>query len=278
VPQHGEKVAPTVIWSFYVGGAILLLSVIWTSVFTKEYPPTEYANYHNLDSETTKSSFKSLISEIPPVMWALAVVQFFSWFALFLMWVYTTSGIAQNVWHTLPADSTSAAFNTAGNWVGVIFACYSLFAAIFSMFMAKLANSYGRKAVYMWSLVAGGVGLISMIFIHHQDMLILPMVGVGIAWAAILAMPYAILSAKLPADKMGVYMGVFNASITIPQITAGILGGILFSLVHDKAVLMLGIAGLSMIIGGLSVFLICDDKEADIIDHSIVVALETPNK
>ncbi len=253
IPADGEKVAPTVIWAFYLGGGTLLLSVLWTSFRTKEYPPEEYRRYNGLKEETQKSSFLTLLKEIPVTMWRLAIVQFFSWFALFMMWVYTTQGVAQNVWNTVAGDGTSAAYNEAGNWVGVIFAGYSLFGALFSLIMARLANRLGRKTLYMLSLLVGGAGLISMIFIHNQYGLIFSMVGVGIAWAAILAMPYAILSAALPPDKMGVYMGIFNATITIPQIVAGLSGGIVLSLVGGHAILMLGVAGLSMIIAGISV-------------------------
>ncbi|MDP4208387.1 MAG: MFS transporter [Bacteroidota bacterium] len=253
-PSSGEKVASTVIWAFYFGGGTLLLSVLWTAFSTKEYPPKEYEQYHNISTEEKKhTSLVSLVKDIPITMWRLAIVQFFSWFALFLMWVFTTSGVAQNVWHTIPQDSTSAAFNEAGNWVGVIFAVYSLFAALFSMVMARLANKFGRKTIYALALLAGGIGLISTIFIHNQYGLIISMLGVGIAWAAILAMPYAILSAALPASKMGVYMGLFNATITIPQITAGLLGGTILTLLGGKAIIMLGVAGLSMLIAGLCV-------------------------
>ena len=254
IPAAGEKVASTVIWSFYIGGGALLLTVLWTSFRTREYPPAEYAQYHQItEAEKLKKSFLSLLKNIPVTMWRLSIVQFFSWFALFMMWVYTTSGVAQNVWHTVQGDSTSAAYNEAGNWVGVIFAGYSLFGAIFSVVMARLANKFGRKKVYMLSLFAGGIGLFSMVFIQNQYGLIISMAGVGIAWAAILAMPYAILSASLPASKMGVYMGIFNATITIPQIAAGLLGGIILTLVGGKAILMLGIAGLAMILAGISV-------------------------
>lgn len=255
VPEAGQKVAPTVIWSFYFGGGCLLLSVLWTAFTTKEYPPEEYAQYHDLDTDKPKikTSFMQLLKETPPTMIKLGIVQFFSWFALFMMWVYTTSGIAGNVWHTAATDSTSAAFNEAGNWVGVIFAAYSLFAAIYAMFMTKLANKFGRKSVYMWSLMLGGIGLLSMVFIHDKYLLLISMLGIGIAWAAILAMPYAILSAVLPADKMGVYMGIFNATITIPQIAAGILGGVILSLVGGQAIVMLGVAGVSMLLAGFSV-------------------------
>lgn len=257
VPAPGNKVAPTVIWSFYFGGACLLLSVLWTVFTTKEYAPKEYAEYHDLKKdEQPKMSFVEIVKTTPTTMWQLGVVQFFSWFALFMMWVFTTQGLAENVWHTLPGDSTSAAFNDAGNWVGVIFAAYSLFAAIYSGFMGSIANKFGRKPTYLWSLLLGGVGLLSMVFIHDKYTLFISMIGVGIAWAAILAMPYAILSAVLPADKMGVYMGIFNATITIPQIAAGILGGVLLTLVHGHAIAMLGVAGVSMIIAAFSVIMV----------------------
>lgn len=257
-PSNGDKVAPTVIWSFYFGGACLLISVLWTAFSTKEYNPKDYALYHDIKEESQSStiSFIEVLKSTPATLWKLGIVQFFSWFALFMMWVYTTSGIAQNIWHTLPSDSTSAAFNEAGNWVGVIFAAYSLFAAIYALFMSKLADKFGRKSVYMFSLILGGFGLISMVFIHDKYLLLLSMLGVGIAWAAILAMPYAILSATLPADKMGVYMGVFNGTITVPQIAAGILGGILLGFVGGNAIFMLGVAGVSMCIAGLAVIFI----------------------
>jgi maltose/moltooligosaccharide transporter len=256
IPAAGEKVAPTVIWAFYIGGGALLLTVLWTSFMTKEYPPEEYRKYNDIKQVETKTSFLTLLKEIPVTMWRLATVQFFSWFALFFMWVYTTPGVAQNVWNTVPGDSVSAGYNEAGNWVGVIFAGYSLFGALFSVVMANMANKLGRKTLYMLSLFAGGAGLISMIFIQNQYGLIVSMVGVGIAWAAILAMPYAILSAALPANKMGVYMGIFNATITIPQIAAGLSGSLVLSLVGGKAVLMLGVAGLSMVLAGISVIFV----------------------
>jgi len=257
VPAAGEKVAPTVIWAFYLGGGALLLSVLWTSFRTKEYPPKEYREYNGLkQTDTKKTSLLTLLKEIPVTMWRLATVQFFSWFSLFLLWVYTTPGVAQNVWNTVPGDSLSAGYNEASNWVGVIFAGYSLFGALFSMVMAKLANKLGRKTVYMLSLLIGGAGLISMVFIKNQYGLIFSMVGVGIAWAAILAMPYAILSASLPPNKMGVYMGIFNATITIPQIAAGLLGSLVLTLVGGQAIFMLGVAGLSMVAAGVSVIFV----------------------
>ena len=263
-PAPGHKIAPTVIWAFYFGGGTLLLSVLWTSFSTKEYAPADYEQYHSISQEEkSHSSFLTLLRDIPGTMWKLAIVQFFSWFALFLMWVFTTSGIAQNVWHTASGDSTSLAFNEAANWVGVIFAAYSLFAALFSLVMARLASRFGRKTVYMLSLLTGGLSLISMVFVHNQYALIASMVGIGISWAAVLAMPYTILSASLPASKMGIYMGLFNATITIPQIAAGLLGGLILTLVGGQAIMMLVFAGLSMVIAGLCVVFVKEHKDVE---------------
>lgn len=257
-PEAGQKVAPTVIWSFYIGGAVLLASVLWTSFRTKEYPPEEYAKYNNIEEKENenpeKVSFLTLIKNVPNAMKQLAVTQFFSWFALFLMWVYTTQGIAQNIWGT--TDATSNAFNEAGNWTGVIFAAYSVFAALFSLVITPLANKYGRRNVYVVSLILGGLGLLSMLFIKDKNLLFLPMIGVGIAWAAILALPYAILSSKLPAKQTGVYMGIFNATITIPQIAAGLLGGVLLSALGGTAINMLALAGVSMAVAGIAALLV----------------------
>lgn len=257
-PEAGQKVAPTVIWSFYIGGAVLLASVLWTSFRTKEYPPEEYAKYNNLEEKENenpeKVSFLTLIKNVPNAMKQLAVTQFFSWFALFLMWVYTTQGIAQNIWGT--TDATSNAFNEAGNWTGVIFAAYSVFAALFSLVITPLANKYGRRNVYVVSLILGGLGLLSILFIKDKNLLFLPMIGVGIAWAAILALPYAILSSKLPAKQTGVYMGIFNATITIPQIAAGLLGGVLLSALGGTAINMVALAGVSMAVAGIAALLV----------------------
>lgn len=248
-PAPGDKVAPTVIWSFYIGGAALLLSVLWTSFRTKEYPPAEYARYNNIDEVKEKVSFFHLLKNIPSAMWQLAVTQFFSWFSLFLMWVYTTQGIAQNIWNT--SDATSKEYNEAGNWTGVIFAAYSVFAAFYSLVLTPLANKYGRRNTYMLSLIAGGIGLMSMMFITNKYGLFISMIGIGIAWAAILALPYAILSASLPPKQTGVYMGIFNATITIPQIAAGLLGGVALTFLGNHAINVIGLAGASMFIAGI---------------------------
>jgi maltose/moltooligosaccharide transporter len=261
VPAAGEKVAESVIWSFYIGGAILLGTVLWTVFRTKEYAPKEHAEYNKIDLDASekkeKTSIFTLIGNAPKIFWQLGIVQFFSWFALFLMWVYTTRAIANQVWgHGVALDAKSIGFNEAGDWTGVMFAFYSGVAALFSLLIPSIAKSIGRKKTYSFSLVLGGLGLISMFVVEDKNMLLLSISGVGLAWAAILAMPYAMLSGSLPADKMGVYMGLFNATITIPQIAAGILGSTLIALFGGNPMAIIVIAGVSMLIAGSAVFFV----------------------
>lgn len=260
VPVAGEKVAASVIWSFYIGGAILLATVLWTVFRTKEYAPKEHALYNDIDLEsetvTEKTSVFKLIANAPKIFWQLGIVQFFSWFALFLMWVYTTRAIANQVWGAEALDPKSIGFNEAGDWTGVLFAFYSAVAALFSLLIPRIANAIGRKKTYSFSLLMGGIGLASMYFVHDKNILLLSISGVGLAWAAILAMPYAMLSGSLPADKMGVYMGLFNATITIPQIAAGLLGSTIIALFGGFPMAIIVIAGVSMLIAGLAVFFV----------------------
>jgi maltose/moltooligosaccharide transporter len=267
MPAEGEKVADSVVWSFYIGGTILLLSVLWTVYKTKEYPPKEHAAYNNIDLEANlnkpKVSVWRLIPNAPTIFWQLGVVQFFSWFSLFLMWVYTTRAIANQVWGNEALDPKSIAFNEAGNWTGVMFAFYSGIAAIFAFLIPSLAKKYSRKNVYSFSLVLGGLGLGSIFFIHDKTLLLISMIGVGMAWASILAIPYAMLSSSLPAEKMGVYMGLFNATITIPQIAAGLIGGSIIALFNNSPVAIIVISGVSMIVAGLSVYLVKEKTDSN---------------
>ena len=227
----------------------------------RQVAPKEYAEYKGLDNHKVADNtykgikgFFKLVAHAPKTMYQLAIVQFFSWFALYLMWVYTTSAVAQHVWGCPVDDRSSAAYQTAGNWVGLLFGAYSLFAAIFSIIMPRIANRFGRKTTYSIALIAGGVGYISMFFITNQYLLFIPMIGVGIAWAGILAMPYAILSDSVPADKMGVYMGIFNFTIAGPQIVSGFMAGaILKHLFNEQAIYILVLCGISMILGAVSV-------------------------
>jgi len=267
-------VPPSVIWSFYIGGGVLLLSVIWTVFRTREFPPEVYCEQNNLDFEAWSKrrkekksageklrNFLHLFTEMPSMMVKLAIVQFFSWFALYLMWVYTTPAVAQHVFGAPIGDSSSELYQKAGNWVGVLFGAYSLFAAIFSILMTRIAGAIGRKTTYSIALAMGGLGYVSMYFLNTPNMLILSMVGIGIAWAAILAMPYSLLSESLPADKMGVYMGIFNFTIAGPQIISGLVGGAILShFFHNHAIFMLVMCGVSMFIGAIMVTFVNETK------------------
>jgi maltose/moltooligosaccharide transporter len=258
------KVAPSVIWSFYIGGSMLLLSVLVTVLKTKEYPPAQFEAYNNISEEekTKKESFFYLLLNMPKTMKQLALVQLFSWFPLYLMWVYSTSAFAQHYWGTAVTDTSSEAYNQASNWVGVCFGAYSLFAAIFSTVMPFLVKATSRKVVYSGSLLLGGLGYISTYFFNNQYLLLLSMLGIGIAWAAILAMPYAILSGSLPPKRIGIYMGLFNLTVVIPQIISGIFGGpILRLFFHSEAIYILVLAGVVMILGSLAALFVTDTSE-----------------
>lgn len=262
-PGH---VPASVIWSFYIGGTILLLSVVWTVIRTKEYAPKEFAEYQGKSLEDEKSaehtSFWSTLLSMPTVMRKLAVVQFFSWFALFIIWVYTTSAVAQHIWGTDIKDSSSTAYNEAANWVGVLFGLYSVFAAIFAIFMNKIADKFGRVKTYSFSLLLGAVGFFSIYFFNNHYYLIISMIGIGVAWAAILGMPYAILSRALPAGKTGVYMGIFNITVVVPQLVSGsITGPALKYIFHDNAIYMIIIAGVSMLLASAFALTIKDNKK-----------------
>ena len=193
-------------------------------------------------------------------MWQLAVTQFFSWFALIMMWTYTVQGIALNIWHT--SNAQSEAFNDARNWNGVLGAAMSIFAALYSLILTPLANKFGRKNIYMISLIICGLGLISMMVFDNKYELFISMLGIGIGWASILAMPYAILSKSLPAKQTGVYMGIFNFTITLPQIVASMVGGIILKNVFKEIpIYMVALAGLSMILAGIFAKIVIRSKE-----------------
>lgn len=226
VGSTASPVPDNVIYSFYAGAFVFLVAILWTVVTTKEFPPDQ----EYLKEEQTKKSkgLQQILSDfarMPKTMKQLGLVQFFSWFALFSMWVFSTPAIATHV-YGLPADDhTSITYNEAGNWVGIIFGVYNGVSAIYALLLPSIAAKIGRKQTHSLSLICGGLGLISIYFIHDYHLLILSMIGVGIAWASILAMPYAILGGAIPPQKMGIYMGVFNFFITLPQIFNGIVGG-----------------------------------------------------
>jgi maltose/moltooligosaccharide transporter len=198
---------------------------------------------------------------MPKTMLQLAMVQFFSWFALFAMWIYTTSAVTSHIYGT--SDTTSIMYNQGADWVGILFSAYSGFAALFAFALAPMAKLTSRKAVHAIALTAGGLSLISIFFIPSPNLLLIPMIGVGLAWASILAMPYAILAGSLPAKKMGLYMGIFNFFIVIPQIiAASMLGFITRNWFNGEAIYSLMLGGAAMILAAAFMYFVDDVDEA----------------
>jgi maltose/moltooligosaccharide transporter len=259
------QIGDSVKYSFYVGAVVLFLSVLWTVVTSDELPPEDLQKWEE-EKAKTKGVTKGLIEiskgifSMPRTMLQLAVVQFFTWFGFYSMWLYTTPSIAQNAYGTI--DPTSQAFQDAGDWVGVMFTVYSAVSAITAFMLPVIARRVGRKYTHMICLVIGGIGLFSLIFIKSHTLLLVPMVAVGLAWASTLTLPYAILAGSLPPAKMGFYMGVFNFFIVIPQLIASVvLGYVIKDLFHEQAIYALVIGGISMVIGGILNFIVQDKDE-----------------
>ncbi len=250
-------------WSFYLGGIAYFCAVMWTVFNTEEYPPDDLEKLKLENAETgvftgLKESFMGIF-KMPKTMVQLSFVQFFSWFALFAMWIYTTSAVTSHVYGT--SDTTSALYNEGADWVGICFAIYNGIAALVAFLLPVIAKKTSRRITHLMALVLGGIGLISINFITDPNMLLVSMIGVGIAWASILSMPYAMLSSILPAKKMGYYMGVFNFFIVIPQIVAaGILGFLLKSFFENDSVYALIIGGVSMFIAALLCLIVQDNE------------------
>ena len=256
------QVPSNVIWSFIIGAIFLLATIIWTISTTSEYSPEELKNYNEIEETHESSNILADIMAMPKTMLQLGVVQFFSWFGLFSMWVYTTSAVAQHIYGLPESDHSSVMFNKAGDWVGIIFGVYNAVSAVYAFILPTIAKKFGRKKTHAISLLAGALGLISMYFAPNQNFLIFSMIGVGIAWGSILAMPYAILGGALPAHKIGVYMGIFNLFITIPQILNAILGGILLKYLFDgHAIYAIILGGICFIIAAISVNFVEDKDE-----------------
>lgn len=247
VPEH-------IAYSYYIGGAILLLTVLVTSFKTREYPPEEFARYNDLkpEPEGPRPGFMTLMRNIPQAMVRLGVTQFFSWAALFLMWTYLKPAITGVVTDHATGEILSA--GATQTWVGVLNGTYPIPACIAALFLGRIAARWGNRPVYAACLLLGAAGFAGLCLLHNQYALMIPMVGIGIAWAGILAMPYAILSRAVEPRHMGVYMGIFNFTITIPQIVIGLTGGAIVKYCFaSNAVWMLALAGLFMLLAALSV-------------------------
>ena len=244
-------VPDSVIYSFYIGAAILILCVLYTTVKVKEMPPKEYAEYHGLDKPLNeeKVNIILLLRDAPSAFWSVGLVQFFCWAAFMYMWTYTNGAIADTCWNT--SDPSSPAYQEAGNWLGLLFAIQALGSVIWAV---VLPNIPSRKLAYAGSLLLGGLGFLLVPFIHNQYVLFIPYLLIGCAWAAMLAMPFAIVTNALEGrGHLGVYLGLFNGTICIPQIAAAALGGVLLSLVGSVQANMLAMAGVFLIIGALFV-------------------------
>ncbi|MBN2746954.1 MAG: MFS transporter [Bacteroidales bacterium] len=246
-------VGANVLWSFYIGAMVLIASILWTVKSTKEYPPEFYEEEIKEEgAEAHKEKFR-----IPKVMIQLLVVQFFSWFALFSMWVYTTPAVAQHFFGA--TDPNSDLFKEAQSWVGILFGVYNGVSAIIALTLPLIAKRIGRRATHSLALTLGGISFISFLIIPTAELLIIPMVGIGIAWGSILAMPYAMLANSIPPRQMGVFMGIFNMSITIPQIVSGIFSGMILKyFFNDDPMKSIIMAGVLMILGALSTFFVSD--------------------
>jgi maltose/moltooligosaccharide transporter len=328
IAPEGE-IPDSVKYSFYIGGAVFFLAVLWTVFRSKEYPPEELAKFEDetdssadlntvQDDNVSKPNFlkngiiwiivglvlllvfnsfiymdyglfvlfagisifgvlqivtnyfsknavdSGLLSimtdlyNMPKTMRQLSYVQFFSWFALFAMWIYTTPAVTRHIYGA--TDTASALYNEGADWVGVLMAVYNGFAAIMAFAIMWMAKKTSRKVVHLISLVIGGFSLASFYLIKDPNLLLISELGIGLAWASILAMPYAILTGSLPAKKMGVYMGIFNFFIVIPQITAAaILGFFVKNIFANEAIYALLLGGASMIIAGLLVYFVDDN-------------------
>ena len=251
-PAGNGMIADNVVWSFYIGAFVLVSSILWTVFRTDEYPPEVIEQENN--STNVDGRFK-----IPPVMLQLLLVQFFSWFALFTMWVYTTPAVALRFFETI--DPNSAPFRDARDWVGILFGIYNGISAIVALLLPALAKKLSKKTTHAIALTIGGLSLLSFFIIQDAHLLIIPMFGVGLAWASILAMPYAMLANSIPPKKMGMFMGLFNMSITIPQIVSGIASGFILKYIfNDNPLYCLVLAGCSLIVAALFSLIIKDIK------------------
>ncbi len=256
-------VPDSVVYSFYIGAAILILCVLYTTAKVKEMPPKEYAKYHNINTEENenKTNWITLLKNAPATFWKVGLVQFFSWFAFMYMWTYTNGTVAANCWgvNMLAKNATSTiGYQEAGNWVGILFAIQSIGSVAWAMVLPQFKN---RKTAYGLSLLIGAVGFVMTAFVNNQYFMFVPFILIGCAWAAILAMPFTFVTNALEGyGHMGAYLGLFNGTICIPQIIAALMGGVLLSAVGSRQDYMMIVAGIALALGALSVSIIKEHK------------------
>ena len=256
-------------WSFYAGALILILCSLYTFATVKELNPQEYAEFHGIKEENHKSEiinnkseekgFIDLLKDAPSAFWTVGLVQFFCWAAFMYMWTYSNGAIAANCfgWDELVANASEEAFQIAGNWVGVVFCVQAVGSLLWAAFLPKLEHWFGNKGAYAISLIVGAIGFISIYYVHDQYALWLSYALIGAAWAAMLALPFTIVTNAIKGGNMGYYLGLFNCTICVPQIVAALCGGFFLKYIcaHVQAG-MLVVAGVLLLLGAASVFLI----------------------
>ena len=256
-------------WSFYAGALILILCSLYTFATVKELNPQEYAEFHGIKEENHKSEiinnkseekgFIDLLKDAPSAFWTVGLVQFFCWAAFMYMWTYSNGAIAANCfgWDELVANASEEAFQIAGNWVGVVFCVQAVGSLLWAAFLPKLEHWFGNKGAYAVSLIVGAIGFISIYYVHDQYALWLSYALIGAAWAAMLALPFTIVTNAIKGGNMGYYLGLFNCTICVPQIVAALCGGFFLRYIcaHVQAG-MLVVAGVLLLLGAASVFLI----------------------
>ena len=269
------QIPDSVTWSFYIGALILILCVLYTGAKVKEWNPEDYAKYNGINEEEkeSKTSLIHLLVHAPKAFWQIGLVQFFSWFAFLYMWTYTTGGIAETVWDTV--NTASKEYQQAGDWTGVLFAVQAIGSILWAMVIPQFRSS---KMAYSLSLVLGAAGFISTYFITDQYLLFVSFLLIGCAWAAMLALPFALLTNSLSGKSLGTYMGLFNCTICLPQIVASLVGGTIFGLFGGKMVdvtttagevtqvqsgqiMMLVVAGVALLLGAVAVYGISTKKQ-----------------
>ena len=254
-------------WSFYAGALILILCSLYTFATVKELNPQEYAEFHGIkendesqmSNDQSEEGFITLLRKAPSAFWTVGLVQFFCWAAFMYMWTYSNGAIAANCfgWDELVANASEEAFQIAGNWVGVVFCVQAVGSLLWAAFLPKFEHWFGNKGAYAVSLIVGAIGFISIYYVHDQYALWLSYALIGAAWAAMLALPFTIVTNAIKGGNMGYYLGLFNCTICVPQIVAALCGGFFLKYIcaHVQAG-MLVVAGVLLLLGAASVFLI----------------------
>ena len=255
------QIPQSVIWSFYCGAAILIACVMYTFLKVKEMNPKEYAEFHGMDpaqatdASANKEGLFKLLFHAPRTFWTVGLVQFFCWAAFMYMWTYSNGTIAANCWNA--TDTASEGYQAAGNWVGVVFAIQAVGSILWAIVIPKFKS---LKLAYVVSLLIGAVGFISAAFVHNQYVLFLSYFLIGAAWAAMLALPFTLLTNSLKGEHMGSYLGLFNCTICLPQIIAAALGGVILKLCGGVQANMMIIAGVLLVLGAICVRFVEEKK------------------